>query len=417
MSGEDLRFAMQHPSTTTIVTMPKFTQIKEIYFQSNAGLHSHIARMREDFRDAYIGEQLQTIIRTKTRSAIVAETPEPFTIRGHGPDRINIDEFNFIRQDEDLWLSALLPMTLTKRVDISIASTPWSKGSVYHKMCTSKEFDIFHGNDFNEHNHQYFRRWDQVIQPKGPLLRSQVDLMRKQYKGDPWRWKREMEQAFIDDETSFLPSSLIIKCQNSELSFTPFEASPHGMFFIGWDLGKTVDPACVTVVQLDEDVRRLVHCKVFKLGVPHTTVMGYIKSICDRWDYVTSVLYDRTGTKGVEEQIERLGFPRLEGVWFSKPSKHGMATFFKDLMMSKRDEDRELLTKDARRKFEMPFDMDVQGEYNVVQWEQSPGSEHYSFSHPKGSHDDRFWATAICLKGTASFGTSQMEVETGRVNR
>lgn len=57
-------------------------------------------------------------------SIILAETPEPFTIRGHGPRKISIDEMNFIRKDRDLWLSALLPMTLTGTVYINVASTP-----------------------------------------------------------------------------------------------------------------------------------------------------------------------------------------------------------------------------------------------------------------------------------------------------
>lgn len=40
--------------------------------------------------------------------------------------------------------------------------------------------------------------------------------------------------------------------------------------------------------------------------------------------------------------------------------------------------------------FESPFDKDVQAELNIEQWEQTPGSEIYTFSHPEGSHDDRF---------------------------
>ena len=65
------------------------------------------------------------------------------------------------------------------------------------------------------------------------------------------------------------------------------------------------------------------------------------------------------------------------------------------MMMTPRESDRALSLEEARRKFELPFDQDVQAELNVVQWEQSQGSEVYTFSHPEGSHDDRFWA--ICL--------------------
>jgi hypothetical protein len=69
-------------------------------------------------------------------------------------------------------------------------------------------------------------------------------------------------------------------------------------------------------------------------------------------------------------------------------------------MMTSRESDKALLPADARRKFELPFDQDVQAELNVEQWEQSQGSEVYTFSLPEGSHDDRFWA--ICMAVYAS---------------
>ncbi len=103
MAGDDLHFAMHNGNAKVIVTMPKYQQIKEIYFQA---YHEHLARMDRDIYEAYIESELQTIIRFNNGTIILAETPEPFTIRGHGPKKISIDEMNFIRQDEDLWLSA-----------------------------------------------------------------------------------------------------------------------------------------------------------------------------------------------------------------------------------------------------------------------------------------------------------------------
>lgn len=201
--------------------MPKFTQIKEIYFQGESGLHAHLSRMPKKMYDAFIEEELQTIIRFTNGSRIIPEVPEPFTIRGHGPQKINIDEMNFIRKDWDLWLSALLPMTLTRVVYINVASTPWNKDSVYHAMCFDKNFRMFSGNMHFKPKKKlvhpwYLQTWRDVRKPNGPLDKKQVDIMRQQYAGDPWRWKREMECAFVDDETAFLPSSLIIKCQNEQ---------------------------------------------------------------------------------------------------------------------------------------------------------------------------------------------------------
>jgi len=395
MSGDDIRFAALHPNSRVIVTMPKFQQVKEIYFQGEGGLHSHLARMPKEVYNSLIAEQLQTIIRFHNKSVILAETPEPFTIRGHGPSKISIDEMNFIRKDRDLWLSALLPMTLTRTVYINVASTPWNKDSVYWDMCFNKGFKIFSGNVHEHDPPRYLRTWEDVLKPKGPLEPSQVEIMREQYAGDPWRWKREMECAFVDDESAFLPSSLIIKCQNEQLQFAAFEDTISRDFYIGWDLGRERDHNALAVIQKCEDYMQLIHCKQFPLGTPYVTVMAYIKSLCDRWRYVRAVYYDHTGTKGMDEEITKAGFPGITGIDFTKPVKHGMAMTLKQQMMTSRESDKALLPADARRKFELPFDQDVQAELNIEQWEQSPGSEVYTFSHPEGSHDDRFWA--ICM--------------------
>ena len=395
MSGDDIHFAAHHPNSRIIVTMPKFQQVKEIYFQGEGGLHSHLARMDKEIFEKLIDEELQTIIRFRNKSVILAETPEPFTIRGHGPSKISIDELNFIRKDRDLWLSALLPMTLTRTVYINVASTPWNKDSVYFDMCFNKSFKVFSGNVYEHDPPRYLRTWEDVLNPKGPLLPSQVEVMREQYAGDPWRWKREMECTFVDDESAFLPSSLIIKCQNEQLQFAAFEDTISGDFFIGWDLGRERDHNAVAVIQKCDDYMQLIHCKQFPLGTPYVTVMAYIKSLCDRWKHVRIVNYDHTGTKGMDEEIDKAGFPGITGIDFTRPVKHGMAMTLKQLMMTPRESDKSLLPVDARRKFELPFDQDVQAELNIEQWEQSPGSEVYTFSHPEGSHDDRFWA--ICM--------------------
>ncbi len=264
MSGDDLYYAMHNPNSKIIVTMPKFQQIKEIYFQA---FNEHLARMDQIIYNAYVDVALQTLIRFSNGSIILAETPEPFTIRGHGPKKISIDEMCFIRQDNDLWLSALLPMTLTQTVSINVASTPWNKDSIYYKMCFDKGFRIFSGNIFERDPARYFLTWKDVQKPNGPLDPYQVEVMREQYAGDPWRWKREMESSFVDDESAFLPSSLIIKCQNEKLEFVAFEDNQEGEFYIGWDLGREHDYSAVAVIEKQLDFIRLVHCKQFPLGI------------------------------------------------------------------------------------------------------------------------------------------------------
>jgi phage FluMu gp28-like protein len=419
MTGSDLHFAALHPRSVIICTMPKFTQVKEIYFQDlDAGLHGQLERLDKDVYDALIDDALQTVIRFRNQSVIRAEVPEPFTIRGHGPSKINIDEFNFVRKDKDLWLSALLPMTLTKTVCVNVASTPWNKDSVYHRMCFDKAFRVFSGNLWHDMSPdaatpgdaRYLKTWRDVVQPQGPLNPHQVEVMREQYAGDQWRWKREMECIFVSDETAFLTSSLIIKCQNEDLEFAAFEETVEGQLYGGWDLGRERDFAVFAVVNKVKDVNRLVHCRQFPLGTPYVSQMAYIKSLCTRWRQFHAIFYDRTGTKGIDEAIDRAGFPGVQGVTFTRRMKHGMATLLKEKMMAPRKSDVTSAVEDQRRQFELPYDRDVQSELNGVQWAQSKGSELYTFSHPEGSHDDRFWAIALAVLAAAEAPPSSMPV-------
>jgi len=54
MSGSDIFFAALHPNARIIVTMPKFQQIKEIYFQGEGGLHSHLAKINKEIYEKLI---------------------------------------------------------------------------------------------------------------------------------------------------------------------------------------------------------------------------------------------------------------------------------------------------------------------------------------------------------------------------
>jgi hypothetical protein len=113
----------------------------------------------------------------------------------------------------------------------------------------------------------------------------------------------------------------------------------------------------------------------------------------------------------MDEEIKRSEFPSVKGIDFSLPSKHGLASFLKQKMMAVRQSDKELQPEEARRQFELPFDMEVQAELNAEQWEQRPGTEIYSFSHPQGTHDDRFWAIALaCVASTGAEPQPFLEV-------
>jgi len=82
-----------------------------------------------------------------------------------------------------------------------------------------------------------------------PLSKKTLGKIRHQYMGDPWRWQREMEAEWCEDEDCYLPLSLITNCIDSDLEYTPFEARIKGRFYIGVDLGKKRDFSVVAAFE------------------------------------------------------------------------------------------------------------------------------------------------------------------------
>ena len=54
--------------------------------------------------------------------------------------------------------------------------------------------------------------WEQAVEPHGPLKQNILGKIRKQLAADPWRWQREMEAEWAEDDNVWLPQSLITSC-------------------------------------------------------------------------------------------------------------------------------------------------------------------------------------------------------------
>ena len=119
----------------------------------------------------------------------------------------NCDEFNFVADDEDLYDAILFTLGTTNGEFIA-SSTPWSRDHTFYKMCKDKDFD-----DFGRHH----VTWDKALEPDGPLKKNILEKIKKQLAADPWRWQREMEAEWSEDESCWLPQGLIGQCQDSML--------------------------------------------------------------------------------------------------------------------------------------------------------------------------------------------------------
>ena len=155
-----------------------------------------------------------------------------------------------------------------------------------------------------------------------------------------------------------------------------------GIFYAGVDLAKKEDFSVVAVIRRDEDALRLIHLNVFPQGTEYVGVINYLKALSERLRTIHRFLLDQTGVgEAVVEQAKKT-VPNLEGIVLTAPSKQEILGYLKLMMQEKR--------------VLFPYELDFLQELNVERFELTKAGQ-IQFSHPDGTHDDRFWAFALAV--------------------
>jgi phage terminase large subunit-like protein len=159
-------------------------------------------------KEILIGKKpLRTKVAFINGSVIEAYPNNPDTIRGPTLNGIYADEFNFFKDDEEIYDAILFTLGTTNGCLIA-TSTPWSRDHIFYKMCKDKEYEDF--------SRQHVT-WQEAQEPNGPLKTSILQKIRKQLAADPWRWQREMEAEWAEDENTWFPQSLITSCIDPDM--------------------------------------------------------------------------------------------------------------------------------------------------------------------------------------------------------
>ncbi len=157
----------------------------------------------------YIEHVLRTRVRCLNGSTIESFPNNPETIRGPTLDLIFVDEFNFCADDEDLYDAVLFTLSTTNGKLIT-TSTPWSQDSIFYKIWNDEDYSDFYRSHVT---------WKDALEPNGPLKAGILEKIRKQLAADPFRWRREMEAEWSEDEDAYFPQDLITSCQNDALGY------------------------------------------------------------------------------------------------------------------------------------------------------------------------------------------------------
>ncbi len=362
-------FACMHPKTLTLIVAPTLRQSMIMADR----IQDFLAGLPKDKRSALVEKFQRTTVGFCNGSRIVALPNSPQLLRGYTAAQVITDESGFFKDDKLVFYNVLYPMLSTTDGTLIASSTPWSKDSVFFRMCQAPEFS------------KHFITCEDVVR-SGLVKQSFIDEMRSQLPFE--RFQREFMSEFVEEIDAWLTQSLIVSCIDSQLVSYDFQAQLKGDFYVGVDFGKEQDFSVVLVVEKQGSVLRVVHFHRFPLHTEYASVIGYIKSLQDRWKIIRAVYSDITGVGNyIVEDMVRSGIQGVTGVNFTVKSKEEMATILREKMRSGEVK----IPYVPTRKLD---DIDLTAELNIEKFELMK-TGHLRFSHPEGGHDDVFWSIAL----------------------
>jgi phage FluMu gp28-like protein len=387
-----LNYAFTHPNCHVGIVAPGWRQSKAVIRR----IQFFLRKLPKEI----CPKPAKTVLYLSNGSIIESFPNNDQTIRGPSLSCIYWDEANHTPNDEDLWTAILLTISTTKG-KVLVSSTPWNTDSVFYK--------IFHNEDYSHFVRSHVT-WQQALEPNGPLDRVTVGIIRKQLSEDPWRWKREMEADWAEDESAWLPQSLITKCiatektLGHELEMWDWEGPYRsGNLYAGLDLGRVQDHSVLVIIEEVGGKFLLRHIKIFDLDMSYASVIGYVKTLQDRWGGFCKIRVDSTNQDYVVEDMKNNGIDNVEGVRFSLPRKQEMATLLKQRMVNNQ-------FWYPYFKWRMPYPSEWVTELNVERFElRKDGS--IALNHPSGTHDDCFWACALSLYATVEMTAEPVLLE------
>ena len=383
-----LWYALLHPGAQIAIVGPSWRQTKIPIRKINGFL----AKLP---RGLYRKPQA-TMVSLRNGSLIQAFPCNPDTIRGFTLDVVYADEYNYIPMDQELYDAIVFTLATKAHGKFICSSTPGSTDSMFWKI-------------FNRPQYKHFAKshvtWQQALEPNGPLTKRKADQLKEEYADDQFRWKREMEAEWAEDEAVWLPLSLITKCQDANLELWNLEGPMHkGRFFGGLDFGKERDHSAFAVTERLGEKSMLRHLKVWPLGTKYASVIGYVKTLTDRWETFERIRADITGVGNyIVEDMTNGGIQNVEGVNFTQPRKQEMASLLKQRMLNDayRYPYTEIQISPTKK-------LNYSVELNVERFELKKDGT-YRYYHPENQHDDVWWATALAIYATVEMKELDLE--------
>ena len=359
-------YAATHPNKVILIVSPGLRQSMIL----GDRIRELIRHMPREYRKAILKQELRTIFRFRNGSRIIILPNSENQLRGFTADLIVVDEAAFFRNDKEIFYNILPPMLATTGGTLIISSTPWGKNTVFYELNQDPDYE------------KHIVTWREAVK-EGRYSPEFIRQLEKERELRPEVFKMEYEAEFIEEIDTWLSQDLLAKCCNEELDFLSFDSEQQGQFYMGIDLAEQVDYSVIAIVEKKDDKLNLVHMHRFKKGTSIASVIGYAKILHDRWRTIIATYVDKTKHGDyIIEDMRDAGLRRVEGINFTQNIKQEMAQLMRQRMREGR--------------FQMPFNREILDELNVEKYELTKTGK-ITFTHPPGTHDDRFWALALAI--------------------
>lgn len=350
------------PGSTVLIISPGLRQ--------SMILGDRIRNLLENLPGEYRGlvrQMVKTIFRFRNRSTIIILPNSEHQLRGFTADLIVADEAAFFHNDDAIFDSILPPMLATTDGTLIVSSTPWGRNTVYYRLNQDPGYE--------KHVVTWREAYDEGVYH--PSFLEHIEGLRE---SNPQAYRMEYMAEFAEEADTWLTQDLLAKCCSETLNYYPFDSRRLGRFYAGIDLAERVDYSVVAVLERT-DALRLVHMHRFKKGTSLASVIGYAKLLSERWDRIHATYIDSTKHGDyIVEDMRGAGVANPKGVFFTVKSKQEMAQILRQRM--------------TRGELRIPYDRDLLDELNTENY-QLTKTGRITFSHPEGTHDDRFWALAL----------------------
>jgi phage FluMu gp28-like protein len=359
-------FSAFYARTTTLIVGPSRRQSMIV----GDLIHEYIDGIPDKIRRALVRKKLRTTVYFKNGSRIVMLPNSENLLRGYTSHLIIVDEAAFFDNDESIFQHVLMPMLATTDGTMIVSSTPWGKKTLFYRFNMDDDWTKLHIT---------WREAKRAGVYKGEFLKE-IEKTRKTL---PLTYRMEYEAEFVEDVDTWLTQDLLAKVCRGVLEYIPFGKKAKGRLYLGADLGERVDHSVVAAVQKEGGDINLIHMHRFPLGTSLASVIGYMKTLRDRWNSIHAVYVDNTKHGDyIIQDFHDAGIPETKGITFTQNSKQEMAQLLKQRM--------------AEGAFHMPYDRSLLDELNVEKYELTKTGK-ITLTHPQGTHDDRFWALALAV--------------------